>query len=387
MGFQVASDDSIKRGRVTDVYFERVMESLRNRGINPMVSMEVRATTLPGDWEWAVFAGLEELLELAEGLPVTVRSLEEGDLFAPGEPVLSVAGNYVDFGVYETAILGLICQASGIATNAARCKLAAGDRVLISFGARRMHPALAPMIERNAFIGGCDGVSVVESAARIGEEPSGTMSHTLILCAQDERVAFQAFDESMGPDVKRVALVDTFQDEKFGALYAAEVLGEKLFAVRLDTPGSRRGDFLRIMEEVRWELDIRGHEDVKLFISGGIDERKIIDYNPFADAYGVGTHISNAPVVNFSMDIVEIGGVPISKRGKKSGLKQLWVCPACGDRVQTLETAGGPACPNCLGEMAPLLRVRCADGRKIKPDPSPRQIRSRVLDRLDLLSL
>ena len=37
---------------------------------------------------------------------------------------------------------------SGIATKAARCKRAAGDRQVISFGARRLHPALAPMIER-----------------------------------------------------------------------------------------------------------------------------------------------------------------------------------------------------------------------------------------------
>ena len=122
------------------------------------------------------------------------------------------------------------------------------------------------MIERNAFIGGCDGVAVVESAELLGEEPSGTMAHTLILCAQDEKLAYELFDEVMAPEVKRIALVDTFQDEKFGALYAAEVLGDRLYGVRLDTPGSRRGDFLKIMQEVRWELDIRGFGNVKIFI-------------------------------------------------------------------------------------------------------------------------
>lgn len=387
MSFQIASGDSIKQGRITDVYFERVARSLEGRGINPLVSMEVRATELPGDWEWAIFAGLEEVLELAQGLPVSLRSLEEGEVFHAGEPVLQLSGKYLDFGVYETAILGLICQASGIATSAARCKHAAGERTVISFGARRMHPALAPMIERNAFVGGCDGVAVVESAVRIGEEPSGTMSHTLILCARDERVAFEAFDEYMGPDVKRVALVDTFQDEKFGALFAAEVLGDKLFAVRLDTPGSRRGDFPQIMEEVRWELDIRGFEDVKLFISGGIDEQKILDYNRYADAYGVGTHISNSRVVNYSMDIVEIDGVPMAKRGKKSGLKQLWSCPSCGAREQTLSSRDTRDCPECSVEMKAMLVDKLDGGERLLSDPTPRQIRSRVLKGLKTVRL
>ena len=44
----------------------------------------------------------------------------------PFEPVLEIEGNYREFGVFETAALGLICQASGIATRAARCRLAAG---------------------------------------------------------------------------------------------------------------------------------------------------------------------------------------------------------------------------------------------------------------------
>jgi nicotinate phosphoribosyltransferase len=382
VGFHVAPEDHIKQGRVTDVYFERVTETLKERGINPRVDMEVRATSLPRDWPWAVFAGLEEVLELVDGLPITLRALNEGMLFGAGEPVLSVSGNYLDFGVYETAILGFICQASGVATTAARCKHAAGERTVISFGARRMHPAIAPMIERNAFIGGCDGVAVVESAELIGEEPSGTMSHTLILCTQDERVAYEAFDEAMPPEVKRVALVDTFQDEKFGALYAAEVLGDRLFAVRLDTPGSRRGDFLRIMKEVRWELDIRGFEHVKLFISGNLDEEQILRYNHVADAYGVGTHISNSPVINFAMDIVQLDGKPLAKRGKESGLKQLWVCKNDETRLQTLATHEIQSCPQCGELMDPLIRDRYAEGRYLCPRPAPREIRASVLEQL-----
>jgi nicotinate phosphoribosyltransferase len=344
--------------------------------------MEVNTSSLPCDWEWAVFAGLEEVLELIEGLPVAVRAMEEGRLFMPGEPVLSISGNYLDFGVFETALLGLVCQASGIATNAARCKIAADGRPVISFGARRMHPSIAPMIERNAFIGGCDGVAVVESAEQLGEEATGTMSHSLILCAQDERLAYQLFDEAMGPEVQRTALVDTFQDEKFGALYAAEVLGDRLDAVRLDTPGSRRGDFLKIMKEVRWELDIRGYTRVKIFLSGNLDEKKILEYNQVADAYGVGTHISNSPVVNFAMDIVEIDEDPIAKRGKQSGLKQVFRCLQDGSRITVLAGAERQQCHLCGDSMEPLLQERYADGRKLIPDPSPRDIRLRVLEQI-----
>ncbi len=387
MGFQIAPDEHIRQGRVTDVYFERVKAALESRGINPLVSMEVRASSLPREWPWAVFAGLEELLELVDGLPVKLRSMDEGKLFRAGEPVLSVTGKYLDFGVFETAMLGLLCQASGVATNAARCRKAAGGRTLVSFGARRMHPALAPMIERNAFIGGCDGVAVIESAEMLGEEPSGTMSHTLILCAQDERLAYEMFDEAMGPEVKRIALVDTFQDEKFGALYAAEVLGDRLYGVRLDTPGSRRGDFLEIMREVRWELDIRGFADVRIFVSGDINEQKILEYNEVADAYGVGTHISNSPVINFAMDIIEIEGRPLAKRGKPSGLKQVWRCPVDGARATVLAARGSVPCPECSQEMEPMLVERYGDGRRHFPDPSPREVRERVLEQLSEVTL
>ena len=273
--FQTATFDEIKAGKITDVYFERTMKILKAKGIDKRVKAEFIAKELPDNAEWAVFAGLEEVAELLRGMKVNVRAMEEGTIFRPLQPVMEIEGMYTDFGIYETALLGLICQASGIATRAARCKMAAGERKVISFGARRMHPVLAPMIERNAYIGGCDGVSVIRSAELIGEEPMGTMPHALILVMGDVEKAIKAFDEVIGPDVKRTALVDTFIDEKFEAVKAAEALGGKLYAVRLDTPASRRGNFYRIIEEVKWELDIRGFGDVKIYVSGGINEEKV----------------------------------------------------------------------------------------------------------------
>ena len=167
-----------------------------------------------------------------------------------------------------------------------------------------MHPILAPMIERNAYIGGCDGVAVVKSGEIIGEDPMGTMPHALIICIGSTVEAIKAYDEVLESKFKRVALIDTFLDEKFEALNVAEAMGKKLFGIRLDTPSSRRGDFYRILEEVKWELDLRGYKHVKLFVSGGIkgDIQCLIPWL----IGGIGTSISNAPVVDFAMDIMDL---------------------------------------------------------------------------------
>ncbi|MFH1625188.1 MAG: nicotinate phosphoribosyltransferase, partial [Pseudomonadota bacterium] len=219
--FHIATSDDIKDGKVTDIYFMRTFEILKARGIDKRVKAEVIAKKLPEKWRWAVLAGVEECARLLEGLNVNVRCLAEGTLFREYDPVFEIEGKYTDFGVYETSILGFLCQASGIATAAARCRKAAGDRLLISFGARRMHPALSPMIERSAFVGGCDGVSCIKGAELIREDPMGTMPHALILIMGDTVEATKAFDEVISKKVNRVSLIDTFNDEKFEALRVA----------------------------------------------------------------------------------------------------------------------------------------------------------------------
>lgn len=325
--FHIAGPEDILAGKVTDVYFERTKHILNRLGKDARVSVEFVVKKFPAPNKWGIFAGLEEAMMILSQLPVTIEGLTEGSLFFEDEPVLTLTGNYLDFGPYETALLGIFCQASGVATKAARCKKAAEGRPVVSFGARRMHPALAPMIERNAFIGGCDGVASIAAAELLRIPPSGTIPHALILILGDTLEVMHGFDKYLDPQLPRVALVDTFNDEKFEALRVAEALQEKLFAIRLDTPSNRRGDFVSLAKEIRWELDLRGYEHVKIFLSGGIDEDKILQYNVIADAYGVGTAISNAPVLDYSMDIVEINGRPIAKRGKKSGRKTL-----CRDR-------------------------------------------------------
>jgi len=384
--FHTADPKDVIDGRITDVYFERTLKILKAKKINPVVKAEFIAKSLPENWPWAIFAGLEEAVYLMKHLPIKVRAMKEGTVFYPYEPVMEIEGRYQDFCVYETAILGLICQASGVATKAARFKKLAGDRVVISFGARRMHPILAPMIERNAYIGGCYGVSVVKSGEIIGEDPMGTMPHALIICMGSTVDAIKAYDEVLEPKLKRVALIDTFLDEKFECLNVAEALGEKLFAVRFDTPSSRRGNFYRILEECRWELDMRGYKHIKFYVSGGIKEEDVPELNPVVDGYGIGTSISNAPVVDYAMDIMEVEGKPRAKRGKWSGSKRVLRCPGCGKRKIVPNDKDKHVCL-CGKRFEDILIPVLDKGKQIIKLEPPSKLRKMVFENIKALSL
>ena len=380
----IADTEQIRSGDVTDVYFVRTEKILREKNLDKQVCMEIFLKNLPErQYRWGVFAGLEEVCVLLEGRPVTVSALPEGSVFFPQTPVMTIEGRYLGFGELETAILGCLCQASGIATKASRFRVAVGNKTLMSFGARRMHPAIAPMVERAAFIGGCDGVSAVASARLIGEEPSGTIPHALVLIVGDTVEATKAFDEVIDRSVPRVSLIDTFQDEKFEAVRVAENLGSRLFGVRLDTPSSRRGDFRNILKEVRWELDLRGFTQVKLIVSGGLDIPDILELKDVVDAFGVGTHISSAAGLDFSMDIVEIEGKPLAKRGKLSGRKSVLRCPSCGE--DAVVPYGSAYTCGCGGEPVPRLVNVMESGSMVYDFPTPRQIRARCIEELDAL--
>lgn len=386
--FHIASPEEIKSGKVTDIYFQRARQILHTKNIDKGVRLEVAMKKrFPEGWDWGVLCGLEEVITLLQDLPVDLWALPEGTIVHVHEPVLMIETSYRDFAVYETAVLGLLCQASGIATKAARCVKAAEGRPIYSYGVRRVHPAIAPMVERAAYIGGCAGVSSVVGAELLHIEPFGTIPHALILLLEDSTTASLMFDEVIDKSVQRVVLIDTFGDEKFEALENAELLKGSIDAVRLDTPSSRRGDMLEIAREVRWELDTHGYEHIKIFISGGIDEDVIPQLNEVADAYGIGTAISNARVCDFAMDIVEIQQSdgqwePTAKRGTRSGAKQLCVCDDCGHREVYRWGREPHQCPKCLTRWEPRLKHYLDTGKLIQTLPSAQEIRSYVLEQL-----
>ena len=377
----IADTEQVRSGDVTDVYFLRTEKVLRAKGKSKHVCMEVFLKSFPDPrYKWGIFAGLEEVCVLLEGRPINVNAMPEGSIFFSKEPVMTIEGDYLDFGEFETAILGCLCQASGIATRASRCRVACGNKGLISFGARRMHPAIAPMVERAAFIGGCDGVATVASARLIGEKPMGTMPHALIIQMGDTLSAALAFDDVIEDDVQRIVLIDTFQDEKFEALKVAESMGERLQGIRLDTPSSRRGNFRTLFEEVRWELDLRGFRHVKLFASGGLNLEDLMDLKDVVDAFGVGTQISSAASLDFSMDIVEVEGKPFAKRGKWSGKKSVLRCRQCM-KDYVVPYGLQKAC-KCSGETEPILVKAIESGTIVCDLPPARLIRQYALDEL-----
>ena len=371
--FNSATDGEILNADVADSYFHRTMQILRARGLDDVsVHAELAYKTSNPD-DWFVVAGLDEVAHLLDGIDVEARAVPEGTICRPQEPILTLSGPYGAFAEHETAILGLLCQASGVATGAARCRLAAGEKPVISFGARRMHPAITPMIERAAYLGGCDMVAVDLAVKRLGIPATGTTPHTLVLILGSTVEAARAFDEVIDPAVPRTIIIDTFDDEKFGALLAARAIPDSISAIRMDTPGNRRGDFRDLMREVRWELDRHGFEHVKIFASGGIDVEYILHLNPICDAYGVGGAIADAPMIDFSLDIVEVNGEDRSKRGKRGGRKRLLELEN-GTRKVLPETA--PAPEGARDVLSPLRE-------QYSTLPDMGALRQRVLDQLD----
>ncbi|MFQ5818763.1 MAG: nicotinate phosphoribosyltransferase [Candidatus Heimdallarchaeota archaeon] len=389
----IANFATIKSGKTTDIYFKRTTQVLRAKGLDKThVVAEVTTGKLPRNWEWGVWSGVEEVAKLLEGLPIDVYCLPEGTIFKPKDaygyraPVMFIEGPCGVFTEMETPLLGLICQSTGIATASARIKKIAWDKLCLSFGIRRMHPAISPVIDRAAYIGGMDGVSCVESAVRLGLTPMGTMPHALIIVFGDQTKAWQAFDEVLPNEVPRIPIIDTYSDEKAEAILAAMALGDHLWGVRLDTPGSRRGNFVEIIKEVRWELDIRGYKHTKIFISGGIGEKEAEWLNiPEVDGFGIGTSISNSPVVDFALDIVEMEGDPVAKRGKLGGKKEVWYCNTCFTERTTLWEAPAPKCSVCEQKMERALIPLIQQGVITAELPDAQILRQQVIDHLQAL--
>ncbi len=229
--FWLANEREIKDAKTTDIYFLNTKEVLTKHRIDSEVVMEVFARDLPDGATWGVLSGVYEVAKLLEGLPLDVWAFDEGSIFvADGrgalyEPVMTISGRYRDFVEYENPVLGLLSSSTSVSTKASRFRVAAGDRQVISFGTRRVHPALAPLVERSAYLAGFDGVSNVLGGKLLGVEPSGTMPHALVQVLGDQERAWKLFDKTMPKSVKRTALVDTFWDEKTEAIKAFETLG------------------------------------------------------------------------------------------------------------------------------------------------------------------
>ncbi|MCT4594927.1 MAG: nicotinate phosphoribosyltransferase [Anaeromicrobium sp.] len=311
-----ATHDDILKGLTTDVYFLRTLDILGSMKLeNSIVTAEIFARK-PG-----IFAGIEEVKAMLKGKDIEVWAVDEGESFEPKETLIRIKGPYSEFGVFETAMLGSLASASGWASASREVKEACGGKSFLCFGARHVHPAVAPVMERAAVIGGANGVSCVLAGSMIGINPTGTLPHAAMLIGGDTLDVAKAYNEVSPEDHKRIVLVDTFKDEVEESIRIAKELGDKLYAIRLDTPSERGGVTPNLVREVRSKLDINGFENVKIFVSGGLKPDKIkLLSEAGADSFGVGSYISGASAIDMTMDIKEVNGQPVAKRGRIPGI-------------------------------------------------------------------
>ena len=252
--FFSATHEEILEAHTTDIYFLRTRDILAHTG---RLDTPVCADVFNRDG--GILCGVREVENLLRGRGVEVLSLNEGDRFDPLEIIMRIRGPYGAFGLYETALLGLLSSSSAWATAASACKQAAGEIPVVCFGARHVHPAVAPVM-------------------------------------------------------------DTFKDEAEEALRVARGLGDRLYGVRLDTPSERGGVTPDLVREVRHRLDLEGFKHVKIAVSGGVTPARMSAFiQAGADLFGVGGYISGAAPLDMTLDIKEVDGKPLAKRGRLPG--------------------------------------------------------------------
>jgi len=270
---------------------------------------------------YAVFAGLEDLIDILENLHFdaadiaflrqngmdpafleylagfrftgNLYSSREGDLVFPTRPVLSVEAPVIQAQIIETLLLNILNFQTLIATKASRMRITAKGKTLIDFGLRRAHGPGGYYASRAAVIGGFEATSNVRAGRDYDIPVSGTMAHSFIQSYDDELMAFRDFAE-IWPD-NCVLLADTYDTLASGIPNAITVglemknKGLQLKGVRLDS-----GDLADLSRKARRMLDDAGLSDVKIAASNQLDEfliKDLEDQKAPIDLFGVGTSL------------------------------------------------------------------------------------------------
>ncbi|MFW5832447.1 MAG: nicotinate phosphoribosyltransferase [Prolixibacteraceae bacterium] len=276
---------------------------------------------LPFDGGYAVYAGLDDLLDILENLRFdekdisflrdngfpddflnylknfrfsgNIYSSREGDMVFPSRPVLQIEANLLEAQIIETLLLNVLNFQTLIATKASRMRMMAGDGKLVDFGLRRAQGAGGYYASRAAVIGGFDATSNVRAGRDFNIPISGTMAHSFVQSYDDELSAFRDFAKGQ-PD-NCVLLVDTYDTLKSGLPNAVKVgkemekRGEKLKGIRLDS-----GDLAYLAKKSRQMLDDAGLDYVKIAASNQLDEhviKSLLEQKAPLDLFGVGTNL------------------------------------------------------------------------------------------------
>ena len=332
---------------LTDLYELTMAQVYVEREMFEEATFSLFVRELPGKRTFLVAAGLGPLLSALEHLRFTeddlayieslrlfrpsfldylksfrftgeLWALKEGTVFFAQEPVVEVTAPLPEAQLIETLAINLVNVETAVATKAALCVLAAQGRPCIDFGARRTQGLEASLhAARASYLAGFSATSNVLAGKLFGIPVTGTMAHSFVESFATEEKAFFAFAQEF-PD-NSIFLIDTY-DTLEGARTAvrvAQALKEKGFrlkGVRLDS-----GRIEGLAREVRRVLDEGGLPEVKIFMSGGLDEekvRRIVASGTPVDAFGVGTKMgvsADAPYLDLAYKLTEYAGKPTLK--------------------------------------------------------------------------
>src|SRR4051812_47568558 len=151
-----------------------------------------------------------------------IDGYREGEPYFPGSPVLSVRGTFAEAVLLETLTLSMLNHDSAVAAAASRMVLAAEGCPIIEMGSRGTHEEAAVAAARAAYLAGFDTTSNLAARARYGVPTAGTSAHLFTLLYDDERSAFVAQVEALGPAT--TLLVDTY-DVANAVRMAVEIAG------------------------------------------------------------------------------------------------------------------------------------------------------------------
>lgn len=308
----------------TDLYQINMGETYWNDGIHEQIAVfDVYFRNMPFDGGYAVFAGLERVINYVKGFKFSetdmeylkslgyqddylaylkdlrftgnIRSMQEGEICFNNEPLLRIEAPLIQAQLLETAILNIVNFQVLIATKASRIKQVVGDEIVMEFGTRRAQEMDAAIWgTRAAYIAGFDSTSNVRAGKLFGIPVSGTHAHAMVQAYDDEYIAFKKYAER---HKNCVFLVDTFHTLKSGvpnAIRVAQELGDKInfVGIRLDS-----GDLAYLSKEARRMLDEAGFPDAKIFASNDLDEETITNLKlqgAKITAWGIGTKLITA---------------------------------------------------------------------------------------------
>jgi nicotinate phosphoribosyltransferase len=332
--------EKIRDGYYSDAYFNYTKELLEADDHRPRVLMQVFQR------KESILGGIDEAIAVLKQCSghrgrdgkwvngfkhLEVHALHEGDAIEPWETVMTIEGDYALFAHLETVYLGCLARRTLIMRNVREVVEAADGKPILYFPARHDHWLVQTGDGWAAHVAGAIGVSTDAQASWWGGRGIGTVPHGLIAAyGGDTALAARKFADRFARDMNVTVLVDFGNDSVNTALDVADALGEDLWGVRLDTSdklvdeGLRRlgkdatGVNAELVRLVRSELDARGHERVRIVVSGGFTVDRIRAFETEGvpvDAYGVGSSLIRGSN-DFTADVVLRDGQPAGKVGR-----------------------------------------------------------------------